>query len=284
LISKPKSEPPRLPIVSFSAEDSEGKFMHYFQFNIGDYRAATAHLSNEEDLAYRRLLDMYYDTEQKIPLDTQWVAKRLRMTIQVVDGVLQDMFVKHEDGWFHAKCDDLIQQYHAMAEKNRTNGRLGGRKKNPVGIPMATDSEPIAKATINYKLETINQEDKYICPPNGELDDKAGLPKCNHQAIVDLYHKHLPTLRRVEVWNDTRKGYLRQRWREVAEELAKDKKAEISDVLTWFTEFFDHIGQSKFLTGRVNSKDGRAFLADLEWILKPSNFAKIVEGKYHGTH
>jgi hypothetical protein len=32
----------------------------------------------------------------------------------------------------------------------------------------------------------------------------------------------------------------------------------------------------------VNSKDGRAFTADLEWILKPSNFAKIVEGKYHG--
>ena len=139
--------------------------MHYFQFNIGDYRAATAHLSNEEDLAYRRLLDMYYDTEQKIPLDTQWVAKRLRMTIQVVDGVLQDMFVRHDDGWFHAKCDDLIQQYHAMAEKNRTNGRLGGRKKNPVGIPMATDSEPIAKATINYKLETINDKLKNTATP-----------------------------------------------------------------------------------------------------------------------
>jgi hypothetical protein len=38
------------------------------------------------------------------------------------------------------------------------------------------------------------------------------------------------------------------------------------------------------LTGKVNSKDGRAFVADLEWILKPSNFAKIVEGKYHGSN
>jgi len=128
------------------------------------------------------------------------------------------------------------------------------------------------------------KETKCISPPNGELDDKAGLPKCNHQAIVDLYHKHLPTLRRVEVWNDLRKGYLRQRWRDVAEELAKDNKTEISDVLTWFTEFFDHIGQSKFLTGRATSKDGRPFLADLEWILRPSNFAKIVEGKYHGAN
>jgi uncharacterized protein YdaU (DUF1376 family) len=134
--------------------------MHYYQFSIGDYRAATAHLSNEEDLAYRRLLDMYYDTENKIPLDTQWVSKRLRLATQVVDDVLQDMFIKHDDGWFHARCDDVIQQYHAMAEKNRANGRLGGRKKNPVANQLETHSEPIAKATNNHKPITINQEPK----------------------------------------------------------------------------------------------------------------------------
>jgi len=128
--------------------------MHYYQFSIGDYRAATAHLTNEEDLAYRRLLDMYYDMEQKIPLDTQWVGRRIRMEPSVVRDVLNDMFVKHEDGWFHARCADVIEQYHAMAEKNRANGRLGGRKKNPVG----SDSHPIAKATINQEPITINQK------------------------------------------------------------------------------------------------------------------------------
>ena len=120
-------------------------------------------------------------------------------------------------------------------------------------------------------------ETEYICPPDG------GLPSCDHEKVIELYHQHLPTLRRVEIWNDTRKGYLRQRWREVAEELSKEKEIVAIDVLNWFAEFFDHVGQSKFLTGRVNGKDGRAFLADLEWILKPSNFAKIIEGKYHGS-
>jgi uncharacterized protein YdaU (DUF1376 family) len=128
--------------------------MHYYQFSIGDYRAATAHLSNEEDLAYRRLLDMYYDTEAKIPTDTQWVARRIRMDAAVVLSVLNDMFEQHDDGWFHARCHEVIDQYHAMAEKNRANGRLGGRKKNPVGNPVVTDSEPIAKATINQELLT----------------------------------------------------------------------------------------------------------------------------------
>jgi uncharacterized protein YdaU (DUF1376 family) len=128
--------------------------MHYYQFNIGDYRAATAHLSNEEDLAYRRLLDMYYDTENQIPLDTQWVAKRLRLDTEVVISVLQDMFKLTEVGWHHGRCETVIDQYHAMAEKNRANGRLGGRKKNPV----ASDSQPIAKATINDKPITINHK------------------------------------------------------------------------------------------------------------------------------
>jgi hypothetical protein len=164
-----------------------------------------------------------------------------------------------------------------MAEKNRANGRLGGRKKNPVG----SDSHPIAKATINDKPITNNQVD--ICPPDGEPADKK-FPACQHEAVSELYHKHLPTLRRVEVWNDARKGYLRQRWREVAEELSKNKEIVAADILGWFADFFQHIASSKFLTGRVNSKDGRSFLADLEWILKPSNFAKIVEGKYHGSN
>jgi uncharacterized protein YdaU (DUF1376 family) len=255
--------------------------VHYYTFNIGDYRGATAHLSNEEDLAYRRLLDMYYDTEKKIPVDSQWVARRLRLDSKVIEVVLADMFEKQEDGWFHARCHEVITQYHAMAEKNRANGKLGGRKKNPVGNPMETDSQPIVKATINQKLITNNQVNTNICPPDGELEEK--LPDCEHKAVISLYHEHLPTLRKVEVWNTTRHGYLRQRWREVAIELSQSKKITTDDVLIWWSDFFKHIGYSKFLTGKINGKDGRAFTADLEWILKPSNFAKIVEGKYHGT-
>jgi uncharacterized protein YdaU (DUF1376 family) len=132
--------------------------MHYYQFNIGDYKSATTHLTNEEDLAYRRLLDMYYDSENKIPLDTEWVARRIRVEASVIRDVLNDMFVRHEDGYFHARCEEIINAYHAMAEKNRANGRKGGRKKTPVGNPVATESQPIAKATINHKPITNNQE------------------------------------------------------------------------------------------------------------------------------
>ena len=132
------------------------------------------------------------------------------------------------------------------------------------------------------ETETKTETDIYICPPSGEPEEKTGLPKCSHQEVIDLYHQKLPTLRKVEVWNDARKGYLRQRWRDVSQELAIEKPIQTEDVLSWWSDFFTHIGTSKFLTGRVNDKSGRAFTADLEWILKPSNFAKIIEGKYHG--
>ena len=150
------------------------------------------------------------------------------------------------------------------------------------------EQDDINTISAQYQFDSLEteteteKETEYLCPPDGEPESK--IPFCNHQEVIELYHKHLPTLRRVEVWNETRKGYLRQRWREVADELMKTKAIDSSDVLGWFAEFFEHIGSSKFLTGRVNDKGGRSFAADLEWILKPSNFAKIVEGKYHGAN
>jgi uncharacterized protein YdaU (DUF1376 family) len=145
--------------------------MHYYQFNIGDYKAATAHLTNEEDLAYRRLLDMYYDSESKIPLDTQWVARRIRVEENIIISVLNDMFDRHENGWFHMRCQEVIEIYQAMAEKNRANGRKGGRKKNPMGSQMDTDSHPIAKATINQELRTNNQNTAIkVATPEGVSD------------------------------------------------------------------------------------------------------------------
>jgi uncharacterized protein YdaU (DUF1376 family) len=129
--------------------------MHYYQFNIADYRSATVHLSNEEDLAYRRLLDMYYDTEQKIPLDTQWVARRLRVQTEVVCNVLNDMFEQHEDGYFHARCDVVIKQFKQFAEA----GKRGAAKRwgTPPDGEVISPPNATPMLTNNYKPITNNQ-------------------------------------------------------------------------------------------------------------------------------
>jgi uncharacterized protein YdaU (DUF1376 family) len=259
--------------------------MHYYQFNIGDYIKNTLHLSVEEDIAYRRLLDFYYDSEQPIPTDIPKVSRRLRMGSDVIQSVLNEFFELTENGYRNHRADLEIASYQEYMAKQKVNGSKGGRPKKTQQEPTANPSQTQNNPKQEPLTTPINHKpDISICPPSGEPEMGNGLPKCNHQGVIDLYHKHLPTLRKVEVWNDARKGYLRQRWREVADELSKTKEIGAPDILGWFAEFFDHIGTSRFLTGKVNSKDGRAFVADLEWILKPSNFAKIVEGKYHGTN
>ena len=252
--------------------------MHYYQFHIGDYKSHTSHLSIIEDIAYRRLLDFYYLHEK--PIKQHDIARQVGMREyeQEVLSVLDEFFLSTVDGFVSPRANKEIENYHSKIEQASKAGKASAERRLNA---RSTDVQP----TINQEPITINHKpDISICPPSGEPEIGNGLPKCNHQGVIDLYHKHLPTLRKVEVWNDARKGYLRQRWREVADELAKTKEIGTQDILGWFAEFFDHIGTSRFLTGKVNSKDGRAFVADLEWILKPSNFAKIVEGKYHGTN
>ena len=53
--------------------------MHYYQFNIGDYASHTSRLSLMEDLAYRRLLDLYYLNEQPFNECLTDVAREIGM-------------------------------------------------------------------------------------------------------------------------------------------------------------------------------------------------------------
>ena len=255
--------------------------MHYYNFHIGDYKSHTSHLSVIEDIAYRRLLDFYYLHEK--PIKQHDIARQIGMREHEQDvlTILDEFFLSSPQGFVHSRADKEIARFKEFAEA----GKRGAAKRWGANGEANSPPNPTPIATNNHKPITNNHKpDISISPPSGEPEIGNGLPKCNHQGVIDLYHKHLPTLRKVEVWNDARKGYLRQRWREVADELAKTKEIQSSDILGWFAEFFEHIGTSKFLTGRVNDKSGRSFVADLEWILKPSNFAKIVEGKYHGTN
>lgn len=89
-----------------------------------------------------------------------------------------------------------------------------------------------------------------------------------YKEIIELYHSICKSLPRVKVLNETRKRLIRARWREHPD-------------MSFWEEFFRRIEESDFLTGRVSpGKDGRIFVADFEWIIRPNNFAKILEGRY----
>lgn len=89
--------------------------MNYYKFNIGDYAAATRHLSMLEHGAYRLLLDLYYTTEQPIPSDIKAAARKAgargKDDAKAVETVLTEFFTLTEAGWVHGRCDAEIATY-----------------------------------------------------------------------------------------------------------------------------------------------------------------------------
>ena len=111
----------------------------------------------------------------------------------------------------------------------------------------------------------------------GDEDRPARVPPCPMAKIIDLYHKHLPMCDRVMLQSAMREQHTRSRWREVCAQ----GKLTSTEGLKFFDTFFESASKSLFLTGRIVSKDRKSFKADLLWLMKPTNFVKVCEGKYN---
>lgn len=94
--------------------------MNFFPFHVGDYAVHTRHLSLMEDLAYRRMLDLYYTTEKPLPCAEQ-TARLIGMREHVaeVSAVLADFFVERDGVYVQSRCDAEIGKYHKKAESAR---------------------------------------------------------------------------------------------------------------------------------------------------------------------
>ncbi|WP_038342280.1 YdaU family protein [Acinetobacter sp. A47] len=107
--------------------------MYKYLHHISDFMVDTAHLTPLEECFYRRAIDFYYLNEKPLPKETQSVFRRLRAITQeereAVLNVLQDFFVELEDGFHNKRCDSEIAEYHQNANKNRENGKKGGRPR-----------------------------------------------------------------------------------------------------------------------------------------------------------
>ena len=146
--------------------------MHFYEFNIGDFAKKTQHLTNEEELAYRRALDMYYDTEN--PLLTTGLAtlsRRLRVSENALKNVLDEFFPNGKNK--HA--DEKIAEYYEYLERQKTNGRKGGRPKNN---PVLTQPYPSANPVPSQPLTTKPLTNIYVPPiPDNLFKDYSKIRK-----------------------------------------------------------------------------------------------------------
>jgi uncharacterized protein YdaU (DUF1376 family) len=155
-----------MPVGSFPALTVKDIDMHYYKFNIADYRKDTAHLTPIEHYIYRSLIDWYYLDELPIPKETESVIRRLSLdnhSLGLLQNVLHDFFKLSETGYIHKRIDVEIAEYHGMIKANTENGKKGGRPPKPIPKREKTQSVKSAnrdesEINPNYKPLTINQE------------------------------------------------------------------------------------------------------------------------------
>lgn len=149
--------------------------MHYYSFNIADYKKDTDHLTPIEHYIYRALIDRYYLDEKPIPLKTHSVMRRLSLVGDehelMLKNVLDDFFFECDDGYRHKRIDAELAKYQTNAEKNRENGKKGGRppKNKPKKTQSVIDGLPVAsELKPNHKPITNNQELRTNTNDDGE--------------------------------------------------------------------------------------------------------------------
>jgi uncharacterized protein YdaU (DUF1376 family) len=254
--------------------------VNFYKHHIGDYAAATAHLSLIEDAIYSRMLRRYYLQEGPLPVPVEQVARLVgaRGEEETVKALLLEFFVLADDGWHNKRADEEIAAANAQADANRRVAQEREARKRERENESSTNRPRIVhrdteescslrepSQTPDSRLQTRANN------PSGCLSADADPANCPHGEIIALYHELLPANPPVKVWGEDRAKLLRTRWRE-------DPKRQSLD---YWRRFFSHVAASEFLTGRRLDREGRPFLPGLDWLVRPTNFAKVIENRYH---
>jgi uncharacterized protein YdaU (DUF1376 family) len=253
--------------------------MHYYSFNIGDYQSHTAHLSEMEDLAYRRLLDWYYLHETPIPDDIPEIARQIRMRshIESIATVLGEFFELTKKGWQSRRADFEISKAGEKSAKASASAKARWNKgSNANALPTQSDSNA-TQDTIHITQDTLHNNKEAKASMSG-----SSFPTCPHQDLLNLWKKHLPHLTQPRSWEGQRQANMRQRW------IQAGKPSDYSPAgyqtkeagLAWWDSFFGYIANDTKLSNGFESQ-GRTWRPDLEWIVNATNFQKIIDGKYN---
>lgn len=154
-----------------------------------------------------------------------------------------------------------------------------------VGVGVVVEEEQSTSLrSVDSQLAKIRELPDEDASEPDLLDDngrrKRTLPPCPTQRIADLWDEVLPELRSPVLWTDKRRLAVSTRWREMA---AHYRWTEQQQGLDWFRTLFTRIRGSPFLMGQVSPREkGRApFRLDMDWLFRPTNWLKVIEGKFH---
>lgn len=139
-------------------------------------------------------------------------------------------------------------------------------RRQPVQEDLVTETAALLKFTTLWHSCTESERRAIAEIVNDPQEWRGTAPSCPYKEIAALYHRHCPMLPRIRGWYGGRKAAMARMWREMPS-------------LEEWEAFFVLVSKSDFLTGR-DSRGGRDWRADLDWLMKPANFWRTVEGRH----
>ena len=233
------------------AQDAKKGFLLYY-----DYRKHLALLS-DEDRGKLLMALLNYGERGDVPEDLGDMAF---MAFSFITG----------------QMDRDTQKYAETCRKRSEAGKQGGRPKKETGKQEKAEK---ANAFSQKQTEAKKGDTEKETDTDTDTDTEKGIDistpyplKGGQQdpvpfsKIVELYHSiciSYPKLRAVE---GNREKQIAARW----------KKYKSLDA---FRELFEKAEASDFLKG----ENDRAWTADFDWLIRPTNMSKVLEGKYDGS-
>jgi len=204
--------------------------MHYYQFNIADYRKDTYPLTPVQHMMYRWLIDEYYLNEQPLNNDMPKLLWKLGMDESYradLELILENFFEPASDDdydaipnenqaqileypelcqyWIHQRIEADIAEYHTNIEKKSRAGKASGKARERKLNTWSTHDEQNANSvelTINHKPITNNHKpDKDILPENLKISMPPDF-KLNETNSAWLNNSHLTDFEKTQVIRD----------------------------------------------------------------------------------
>jgi uncharacterized protein YdaU (DUF1376 family) len=134
--------------------------MKHYPHHISDFNQATRHLTRVERSVYRDMIELYYEREDMLPLDIQWICRRVlahsNEEVTAVEQTLNEFFTETPTGWFHARCDAEILAYQSNTSQKAQAGKASAaaraarkqqvlnERPTPVPTPVEHTLPPVA--------------------------------------------------------------------------------------------------------------------------------------------
>ncbi len=253
--------------------------MHFYPFNIKDYRKETRHLTNNEHYIYRSLLDELYLSEEPIECNINQIKRILCLTKnddESLNNVLSDFFIVTDGFITHKRVELEISKISTIKKQASNAGKASAKARKQKQRPF------------NDRSTTVQQNHVSVEPPKTQdpIPNTQDPIKPNSENI-----KNVPTRNRtpinkiIEKWNIfAKKNNLPLTVKKTAKIEGQIRKMWIEDLteLNHWDNYIDYISKSKFLMGKAEVQGNRrTFRATLEWITNQTNYAKIAAGQYH---